>query len=126
MHPELTILPPGALTILPPGAKPTIHEPPKLHIARIELLLLPPREGSCQFCGRTHDPAIPHDALSIHYQIWFIMKYGRKPTWYDAVDHCTRETRDPRAHHLGCDDRVHHVCELDTTAASGCMGCPLG
>jgi hypothetical protein len=84
------------ITILPPGAKPTIHrvEPPELHIHRINLILLPPREGSRQLCGWTHDPAIPHDPNSIHYQIWFIMKYGRKPTWYDAIDHCTRETRE--------------------------------
>jgi hypothetical protein len=50
-------------------------------------------ETLCDECGKYHTPDIPHDALSEKYQTWFYQKYGRTPTWEDAMAHCTKDTK---------------------------------
>ena len=52
------------------------------------LSLLPPVIGTCQKCGTIHKPDEPHNAQSVFYQTLFQMKYGRAPTWDDAMTHC--------------------------------------
>lgn len=54
-------------------------------------MLLPPHPDACQVCARKHDPAWPHDAQSIYYQMDFLNKNGRPPTWADAISHCPPE-----------------------------------
>jgi hypothetical protein len=29
----------------------------------------------------------------MHYAFWFQKNYGRSPTWADAMNHCTQETK---------------------------------
>lgn len=56
--------------------------------------LLPPPEDACQQCAREHPPGDPHDAVSLHYQYWFLRQRGRWPNWGDALAHCEPEVRD--------------------------------
>jgi hypothetical protein len=64
------------------------------------MMLLPPDEGLCQQCARDHDPAMPHDQQSLHWQYWFRLtevRAGREerwPTWDDAMAHCTPQMQD--------------------------------
>jgi hypothetical protein len=51
-------------------------------------MLMPPRPGTCEVCGREHDPQLPHDAQQLYYQYAFYGATGRWPTWADAVAHC--------------------------------------
>lgn len=53
------------------------------------LSILPPKIGSCALCGELHDKREPHNNSSILYQHKFRMKYGRYPTWEDAMGHCS-------------------------------------
>lgn len=55
--------------------------------------LLPPPEGHCRICAVKHEPAMPHNAQSLFYQMRFKMRYGRDGTWADAAAHCTNEMR---------------------------------
>ena len=55
--------------------------------------LLPPGEGVCQICARDHEPDMPHNQQSLHYQYWFYGKHGRWPTWADAIAHCDEKTQ---------------------------------
>jgi len=57
------------------------------------MMLLPPRADLCQICGSDHDPAMPHNAQSMYYQVAFQMQHGRGPTWVDAMEHCTEAMR---------------------------------
>ncbi len=42
----------------------------------------------CTECLSEHTPDAPHDKDSLFYQCTFHTKYGRWPTWVDAVAHC--------------------------------------
>lgn len=61
--------------------------------------VLPPEPGVCPECAVDHDPAIPHNLQSLHYQYnfrSFQAKRGleeRWPTWADAMAHCEPEMR---------------------------------
>jgi len=48
----------------------------------------------CQECGTKHDPRKPHNKESLYYQCYFYEKYGRPPTWSDAMEHCDDATRE--------------------------------
>ena len=66
--------------------------------------LLPPKPDDCQECAVDHDPAQPHDKMSIYYQYWFRSEHGRWPTWRDALAHCDLEIREDweeELRHLG-------------------------
>ena len=53
--------------------------------------MLPPPPGVCSQCAVDHDPALPHDQQSLHYQYAFYAEHERWPNWGDAVAHCTPE-----------------------------------
>lgn len=55
------------------------------------MALLPPRPDVCQVCARDHRPDLPHDLGTLFYQVQFQGRFGRAPTWADAVAHCTPE-----------------------------------
>lgn len=55
--------------------------------------ILPAPPGTCPVCAKTHDPLMPHDAQSLHYQYKFRQKRGRWPTWKDALAHCGANMR---------------------------------
>jgi hypothetical protein len=55
--------------------------------------LLPPAPGKCQQCAVDHEPELPHNQQSLHYQYWFYLRNQRWPTWTDAMRHCTPEMR---------------------------------
>lgn len=59
-----------------------------------EFLIMPPKPGTCPECAVEHDPAYPHNRDSLFYQYNFYGKYGRWPTWMDAMEHCTQEMKD--------------------------------
>jgi hypothetical protein len=56
-------------------------------------ILLPPPEDACQVCASAHPDWMPHNQQSLYYQVWFLMRYGRSPTWHDAIEHCTPAMR---------------------------------
>lgn len=57
------------------------------------IAILPPTPESCPYCGDKHDPRAPHNRDSIVYQHKFRRKYGRYPTWEDAMRHCSVLTK---------------------------------
>lgn len=48
----------------------------------------------CPLCGTCHPEESPHDVYSFTYQVRFMLDHGRKPTWFDAMAHCTETMRD--------------------------------
>ena len=57
------------------------------------LTLLPPSSDKCFFCAVKHLPEEPHDATSFYYQFYFNGRFGRSPTWADAIAHCSDELK---------------------------------
>ena len=51
--------------------------------------LIPCAPDVCQECAVKHDPDMPHNQQSLHYQYKFYKQNGRWPTWGDAMAHCT-------------------------------------
>lgn len=58
-----------------------------------DIVLIPPRKGSCKECADFHAPETPHNRDSLYYQMKFRQKNGRYPTWADAIAHCDKETQ---------------------------------
>lgn len=58
------------------------------------LTLLPAAPGRCEACATTHEPHLPHNAQSLHYQYHFYDQHGRWPTWADAMAHCDEPMRE--------------------------------
>lgn len=56
--------------------------------------VMPPPKDKCQICAVKHDPAQPHNAQSLYYQMTFNGMVGRSPTWADAMAHCEAPVRD--------------------------------
>lgn len=54
-----------------------------------QVMILPPKPGTCQECAVEHDPAMPHNRDSLYYQMRFRQQHGRFPTWEDAMAHCS-------------------------------------
>lgn len=63
------------------------------NIKDVEMMLLPPKEGTCPICATAHEPEMPHNQQSLYYQYRFYGIRGRWPTWADAVAHCTDEMK---------------------------------
>jgi len=59
-----------------------------------KLTLLPCAEGLCPECGVDHSKEAPHNAKSFYYQVWFYGKFGRWPTWKDAIAHCNEKVQE--------------------------------
>lgn len=59
------------------------------------LAMLPPAPHLCQICAIDHPEDQPHNAQSFYYQYWFAMNNNRKPTWHDAMAHCSEEVKAP-------------------------------
>ena len=53
-----------------------------------QVMLLPPKPGTCPACAVNHDPAMPHNRDSLYYQMRFYQQNGRFPTWGDSMAHC--------------------------------------
>ncbi len=49
--------------------------------------------GTCPECAVKHDPEQPHNRDSLAYQYKFYDKYGRWPTWADAMAHCPPDVK---------------------------------
>lgn len=47
----------------------------------------------CQICENGHDARFPHNRDSLAYRKWFMKHNGRKPSWLDAMAHCSTLTR---------------------------------
>jgi hypothetical protein len=58
-----------------------------------------PAASGCPECGREHELELPHDLHSLTYQYRFRsleVQAGREerwPTWWDAMRHCSQDTR---------------------------------
>lgn len=63
-------------------------------IIKSGLMLLPPVKDVCQECAVKHGTEEPHNALSIYYQYSFHAKYGKWPTWSDAIAHCSDDLKE--------------------------------
>jgi hypothetical protein len=63
------------------------------HASRGKMSLLPAAPGKCQFCAVAHAADQPHNQQSLFYQVQFLGRFGRSPTWADAVAHCDEPTR---------------------------------
>lgn len=50
-------------------------------------------DGTCPECAAKHGPNQPHNRDSLVYQYKFYDKYGRMPTWEDAMVHCPEDIR---------------------------------
>ena len=55
--------------------------------------ILPLLPGTCPVCATSHDPALPHNRDSLYYQMRFQQKFGRFPSWADAMSHCDQHVR---------------------------------
>ncbi len=53
--------------------------------------MLPVKPGTCPECAVVHPPEQPHNQESLTYQYTFYDRYGRWPTWADAMAHCPPE-----------------------------------
>jgi len=53
--------------------------------------ILPPDTsgGKCSECAVLHEPDAPHNCQSLAYQYGFRARKGRRPTWADAMAHCS-------------------------------------
>lgn len=63
----------------------------KGHLAPMQLLPCAP--SKCQQCAVDHTADEPHNQQSIFYQYYFYNLHGRWPTWKDAMQHCSDETK---------------------------------
>lgn len=55
--------------------------------------LLPPHPEKCQECATEHDPELPHNKMSLFYQVKFNLDHQRSATWIDAMAHCSEEIK---------------------------------
>lgn len=62
------------------------------HLDPFQLVGTTPR-GTCPECATAHDPELPHNRQSLTYQYKFYDRYGRWPTWLDAMAHCPDEIK---------------------------------
>ena len=53
-----------------------------------QLHMLPAKPDRCQMCAMAHGLEEPHNRDSLFYQMFFYQRYGRWPTWADAIAHC--------------------------------------
>lgn len=58
-------------------------------------VMLPPAAHLCQICAVEHPEEQPHNAQSFYYQYWFALNNKCKPTWNDAMPHCSEEVKAP-------------------------------
>jgi len=58
-----------------------------------ECELVPPALDKCQQCAVKHSYNAPHKGDSVFYQYWFKKRFGRWPTWEDAMKHCSDEVK---------------------------------
>ncbi len=54
-----------------------------------QVMILPPKPGTCPLCAAAHDRDMPHNRDSLYYQMKFYQQNGRFPTWADAMAHCS-------------------------------------
>lgn len=52
-----------------------------------------PEYPRCGVCGSRHSPFRPHNALSPIYHEFFLKRFGREPSWLDAMAHCSPWTQ---------------------------------
>jgi hypothetical protein len=64
------------------------------------MMMLPAKEGTCEWCAVDHLPEQPHNAQSMFYQYRFYNEHGRWPNWLDAMEHCSIDTQAHWKHHL--------------------------
>jgi hypothetical protein len=57
-------------------------------------MLLPCAKNVCPACAADHPPDKPHNSESLYYQYSFFERFGRWPTWADAVAHCPKAMRE--------------------------------
>lgn len=59
----------------------------------VHFTIMPAAPGHCPDCATAHNPAQPHNAQSMHYQMVFYGREGRWPTWADAMAHCAPDVQ---------------------------------
>lgn len=81
-EPEVTVFPPTVKQLGDPRGQ------------QATWTLMPTAPGVCSQCAVDHEPEIPHNQQSLHYQYAFYAEHGRWPTWNDAMAHCTPELQE--------------------------------
>jgi hypothetical protein len=56
-------------------------------------MLIPCAPDVCQECAVDHPHGYPHNQQSLYYQMGFMAKHGRFPTWTEAMAHCAEPVR---------------------------------
>lgn len=64
-----------------------------MKVQTIKMTFMPPRGNVCQDCATDHPPGFPHNNQSFYYQMKFLNKHGRFPTWEDAMAHCESQVK---------------------------------
>lgn len=64
------------------------------------MMMMPAKEGTCEWCAVEHLPEMPHNAQSMFYQYRFYNEHGRWPNWKDAMSHCDDKMRSTWTEHL--------------------------
>lgn len=78
------------VTVLPPTV--VMAADPRGKAATWTLMPAPP--GVCSQCAKDHEPELPHDWQTLHWQYAFYAEYGRWPVIDDAFTHCTSEVHE--------------------------------
>ncbi len=60
--------------------------------SNIKPTLLSPARGKCPDCAVAHDPAHPHDAMSLYWQTKQHLN-DQPYDWPAAMSHCTKEVK---------------------------------
>lgn len=47
----------------------------------------------CAICGDDHPENFPHNPFGEQYRVWFLERYGRYPSWDDAMTHCSEDVK---------------------------------
>ncbi len=58
------------------------------------------QDGKCKVCGVRHNPSKPHALYSKRYRKLFYERYGRHPSWMDALKHCPVDIKEGFIHAL--------------------------
>ena len=64
-----------------------------MEVRQGKMILMPPAPHLCQQCAVDHKPEEPHNQQSMFYHVWYKMNHDREPTWKDAMEHCSEETK---------------------------------
>lgn len=91
--------------------------PPQGHLGGFRLM--PTKPGVCPECAVDHAPDAAHNQQSLAYQYHFYNRFGRWPTWADAIAHCAPEIQ--AAWEKGLKERGVEITNAEKDAARAAL-----